>query len=152
MRRAAILAIGLLLVCATAAQASSVPKVSGTYTYLFRAGVSTVSLDTLATEPGSGTFSFARDNGTWATGHVTCVVIKDQDAWVVGVVDESSLGPGPAYWMGRVHDGGLPGGTGDAAMSYMGPGTPPPGCDFPYQWNLSAKSLVPIASGNILIH
>ncbi len=152
MRRAAILAIGLLLVSATAVQATTVPKVSGTFTYAYGGGTSTVMLDTLATDPGSGSFYFARDNGVWMAGHVTCVAIRDQDAWVVGVIDEGNSGPGPAYWMGRVHDRGLRGGIGDAAVSFAGPGTPPPGCDFPYQWNLSARMMVPITSGNILIH
>ncbi|HEX8940009.1 MAG TPA: hypothetical protein VF763_07580 [Candidatus Limnocylindrales bacterium] len=152
MRRAAILAIGLLLASTTGAQAASVPKVSGDYTYAYAGGTSSVTLDALATDPGSGTFSWARDTGQWASGHVTCVVINDQEAWIIGVVDETNTGPLPAYWMARVHDGGLPGGTGDAAVSFLGPGTPPPGCTFPYQWNLTAKWMVPIASGNIRIH
>jgi hypothetical protein len=149
VRRALILGVALLLASATVAQAGTVPKVSGTYTYEYGGGVSTITIDARASDPAGGTFSFARDDGVYLAGPVVCVVIDGQDAWVVGVITST---PETDFWMGRVYDSGLRGGIGDAAISFAGPGDPPPGCKFPLQWNLTEKWMVPITSGNILIH
>jgi hypothetical protein len=144
-----ILGILLVLALVPTAAAASVPKVSGTYTYDYMGGVTSVTLNALASSPARGTFSFARDNGVQFAGDVTCVAIDGQDAWVVADITST---PEVDYFMARVHDGRLVGGGGDAAISFAGPGTGPENCKFPYQWNMTAKWMVPITSGNILIH
>lgn len=158
MRRPAILAVALLFATATVAQGGTVPRVTGDYAYAYGGGTTTISLDARATTPASGRFHFERDTAAPGQpyapnfdGDVVCVFINGQDAWVIGVVTSGNLDL-PAYFIARVHDSGLRGGVGDAAISFAGPGDPPPGCKMPLQWNLTAKLLVPISNGNILIH
>lgn len=151
MRRPAILAVAMLFAAASVVQAGTVLKVSGTYEYALGGGTTTVTLDAQANGLGSGTFSFARDNGVYMEGYVTCVFIKDQDALVIGVVTDA-VNTDATLFEARVYDSGLRGGAGDMAISFAGPMASPPDCKIPLQWNLSAKWMVPISSGNILIH
>ncbi len=148
MRRAAILAAALLLATATTVQAGTVPKVSGSFQYEYMGGTSRVMLDASSTTPATGRWSFTRVGVASFSGDVTCVVVDGQDAWVVGTFASPDSG---GYFMFRVHDGMLPAGAGDSALSFgPGPGTGPD-CTFPLQWNLTAKWMVPVTSGNIRI-
>jgi hypothetical protein len=149
MRRAWLLALAMLLATATVASAGTFAKVSGTYTYEYGGGTSTVSLDAVASSPAKGTFSFERDDDVYIRGDVTCVIINDQDAWVIGAVNDTNTDA--TFFSARVYDSGMRGGAGDEALSFAGPGDPYD-CSGPYQWNLTAKWMEPITSGNILIH
>lgn len=158
MRRSAILAVALLFATATVVQAGTAPKVSGDYTYAYGGGTTTIRLDAVGTTPASGTFHFQRDTvSPWQPlppdywGDVVCVMIDGRDAWVIGVVTGGNAEL-PAYFMARVYDSGLRGGAGDMAISFAGPGNPPPDCKMPLQWNLTGKWMIPISSGNIVIH
>ena len=151
MRRSAILAVAMLLATATVVQAGAFPKVSGTYAYELSGGTSTVTLDARANGLGSGTFTFERDNGVYMAGDLTCVFVDGQDAQVFGVVTYAE-NTEATFFRAAVHDSGLRGGVGDMAVSFAGPGEPPADCKLPLQSNLTAKFMVPIVSGNILIH
>jgi hypothetical protein len=148
MRRAVILAAALLLVTATVAQARGGPDVSGTYTYDLLGGASTVSI--AAWEDGRGTFTFARDNGVYMAGNLTCVFIKGADAQVWGVVT-SAVNTPFTFWGARVRDGGLPDGGGDMALSFADMGEPPANCRIPPAWGQTGGWMVPITSGDIRV-
>lgn len=150
MRRAALLAVALLLAAAATVNADTYPKVSGTYGYEVNGAISTVTLDAEADGLGSGTFTFSRP-GVSMAGDVACVSIHKQDAMVWGVVTEA-VGTDATIWGTWVHDGGLPGGEGDLAMSFAAPGVELPAkCNIPPAWGSSAKYLVPITAGDIVI-
>jgi hypothetical protein len=143
--------LGVLLALATAvtAQAACAPKVSGTFTYELSSGTRTLTLDAVASSPARGTFSYAGVGGLLWSGDVKCVLVDGPDAIIVGDITST---PDVDYLIERVHDGGLPGGAGDRAITFAGPGTVPYGCKFPTQWNLTGKLMVPITSGNIVVH
>ena len=158
MRRAAVLAVILVMALSGVAQAAApVAKVTGTFTYFpggNPANFRTFSISAHATDPVTGTWSWTRPNGTYS-GPVTCLHIVGPDAWMAGPATVTDgLFEAVFIW---VHDGGTPGTAGDTAFGWANnPGetlatmedlcnsmTPPPFYDMdPF----------PVMSGNLVVH
>lgn len=109
MRRAAVLAILLVLALSGVAQAKPpVASVTGTYTYEI-GGVPRTNTVDASTHPVAGTWS-----RNALVGLVTCLVVDGRDAWMAGPIMDSELSA--FLW---VHDGNLPAGAGDMAATWI---------------------------------
>jgi hypothetical protein len=115
MRRAAVLAVVLVMALGGVAQAGPpVATVTGTYTYVPSGVGRTVTVDA-RTGPVTGTWSWTNlGTGMILSGSVTCLVVDGKDAWMAGPSTTSGLSV--FLW---VHDGGLPGGEGDMAVTWI---------------------------------
>ncbi len=104
MRRAAVLAIVLVLALGGVAQAkSSVDKVAGTFSYYAFAGepasYRVLSVNAQTTDPVKGSWTWTRPNGTFS-GPVTCLRVDGDDAWIAGYTTPASELPGGRLLLG----------------------------------------------------
>lgn len=119
MRRAAALAVVLVMALSGIAQAASpMSTVTGNFSYLIfgQAGhIRTVSIDAQGTSPVRGAFSFtAVELGLTFTGSVTCLVVSGNEAWLAGRTTTSGV-----YWFMYLKDGGTPGAKGDQVSGWI---------------------------------
>jgi len=122
MRRAAVLAILLVLALGGVAQAKGpVDTVSGRYTYL-NVNSDVTKAVTFQVKVGDlvqGSFSWASGD-QYASGPVTCAIVEGADAWLAGPITDGTFGDGMGFSF-RVHDGDVGRGGGDWAV--QGPDT-----------------------------
>ena len=126
MRRAVVLAVLLALTLNGVALADRpLASVSGDYTYTFAspwpqplAGSSRhVSLMAVGGARAAGAWSFSNSVGGWS-GRVTCLQVVGPDAWIAGPVTHGTAAQLPVAAFLWVHDGGLPNGAGDTAITW----------------------------------
>ena len=121
MRRAAMVAVLLVMVFSGVALAKGPDaKVTGTYTYFVLGDPNNdrlVSVDSKGKDPVKGVWSWTQlpAAGLSASGLATCVVVDGPDAWVAGPTTQG-YGVAAFLW---VHDGGLPKGAGDSAVTWI---------------------------------
>lgn len=89
-----------------------VAKVTGTYEYTVFGNLRAASISAHATDPVKGTWTWTHTLGTWS-GPVTCLRVSGDDAWLAGPTWD---GANAAFMW--VHDGGIPGRTGDTAFTW----------------------------------
>jgi hypothetical protein len=90
---------------------------TGTYTYDVAAPGNTrsVTVDAHGPDPVTGTWTWTNMvSGMSLSGSVTCLVVDGQDAWMAGPITATEMSA--FFW---VHDGGLPGGAGDMAVTWI---------------------------------
>lgn len=123
MRRSAVLAAVLVMVFSgvtggVALAKGPDAKVKGTYTYNYFSPVDRlVSVDAKGHDLVKGSWSWQQQapSGSSASGTVSCLVVDGQDAWMAGPA--TTAGYIAAFlW---VHDGGLPNGAGDMAVTWI---------------------------------
>jgi hypothetical protein len=130
MRRAFVLACILVLSLAVPVTAKGSPaSVRGLYTYWFDWGGRLNSVAATDEANTRGVWSWTQlllGGGTYTTlvGAVTCLAVDGHDAWAAGpaVLSLGVKPPNPAREYGAflwIHDSGLPGGTGDMAMTWI---------------------------------
>ncbi len=131
MRRAVVLAVFLALTLNGVALADRpLASVTGDYTYTFAspwpalAGSSRhVSLMAVGGAQAAGAWSFSIYDpagnyvGGWS-GRVTCLQVDGPDAWIAGPVTHGTVAQLPVAAFLWVHDGGLPNGAGDTAITW----------------------------------
>jgi hypothetical protein len=117
MRRAAVLAILLVLALGGVAQARGpVALLTGHYTYVTPSGaLRDVTVNARATDPEAGRWIWTLPSETYS-GPVTCFRVVGADAWLAGPIT-SPAGTAAAVFM-WVHDGGNPGTAGDTAYTW----------------------------------
>jgi hypothetical protein len=148
MRRAAIAAVALLLVAAVPAQAADGPEVTGTYGY--GGGGSVVTID--ASYDGGvavGTFDLTNNGGEHLVGAVKCLTVLGSDAWVAGIIIDSVTQPWGTWFGARLHDGGLPDGAGDMAITLIYHNNLTNACERPA--SVWTRWMVPVNSGDLFI-
>jgi hypothetical protein len=130
MRRASIITCSLLLTFAVpAGLAVASPDrevVTGVYRYHINDDEGNSRLVTVLAigkeGVANGVWSWAQPvpGGSRAFGTITCLNVDGPDAWLAGPVKWASVGPPwpPAVFM-WIRDGGLPGGGGDEAITWI---------------------------------
>jgi hypothetical protein len=155
MRRAAVLAILLVLALGGVAQAKGpVATLTGHYTYNTPSGaLREVTVNARATDPEVGRWTWTLGGETYA-GTVTCLRVVGEDAWLAGPAT-SWAGEGGAVLM-WVHDGGNPGTAGDTAYTW---GSDPGETLADMETLCESQAIaphgldrVPVTSGNLVIH
>jgi hypothetical protein len=141
-----------------AAQADPAPNVTGSYSYSpFEGVVRSAGVQAQGSDPVQGRWQF--DHGR-LSGPVTCLVVQGNEAFMFGPGTKG--GRGAFLW---VRDGGLPGGGGDEAITWiqdlpgddLPPGFEPQTLEEMEGWCLSAGAdypglgPVPVVVGNITI-
>lgn len=115
MRRAAALAIVLVMALASAVQAAGpAGTVAGHVTYYTGPdNIRMVTVTARDSDPVAGRWSWT-NRSMRLSGPLTCLVVDGPDAWMAG---PTSDGEGAAFlW---VHDGGSPGSLGDTAFAWL---------------------------------
>lgn len=95
--------------------------VNGAYAYSVAAGAQRRdSVNALESDPAAGTWSrMNMATSTYLGGTLTCVVIDGSDAWMAGPATASSDGSTDKAALLYVHDGGVAGGEGDTAVTWI---------------------------------
>jgi hypothetical protein len=126
MRRAAVLAVVLVMALSGVAQAahSRPATVYGAYSYdlsVFGGDLRSAVIFAQGSDPVVGAFLRTRPSErSWFAGPVTCLSVDGSDAWIAGPITRTDAGrqDGATGALVRVHDGGRPGGKGDLAITF----------------------------------